>query len=63
MLRMRNKYCSNCLCTQRFHDLGTHLICERCMKRLERILPAPDRPSELRVAQWVERDEGRREAM
>ena len=51
MLRMRNKYCSNCLCTQRFHDLGTHLVCERCTKRLERIVP------------WVERVETRREAM
>lgn len=37
MLRMRNKYCSNCLSTQRFLDLGACLVCERCSKRLERV--------------------------
>ncbi|MCE9637326.1 MAG: hypothetical protein K8T90_16605 [Planctomycetes bacterium] len=37
MLRMRNKYCSNCLSTQRFLDLGSCLVCERCTKRLERV--------------------------
>jgi hypothetical protein len=37
MLRMLNKYCSNCLSTQRFLDLGACLICERCSKRLERV--------------------------
>lgn len=35
MLRTRNKYCSNCLATVRFLDLGDHLVCERCNKRLE----------------------------
>ncbi len=35
MLRTQNKYCSNCLSTQRFLDLGSCLICERCSKRLE----------------------------
>jgi hypothetical protein len=37
MLRMMNKYCSNCLSTQRFLDLDTCLVCERCTKRLIRI--------------------------
>ncbi len=36
MLRMINQYCSNCLSTQRFLDLGATLTCERCNKRLER---------------------------
>ena len=37
MLNLRNKYCSNCLRTQRFLDLGAYLVCERCSKRLERV--------------------------
>jgi hypothetical protein len=37
MLRMRNKYCSNCLKTQRFLDLGSYLVCIVCSKRLERL--------------------------
>lgn len=39
MLKTQNKCCSNCLCTQRFQDLGSHLVCQRCSKRLERITP------------------------
>ncbi len=62
MLRMRNKYCSNCLRTQRFLDLGNYLVCERCSKRLDRILPASPRPDG-RIVPWVERSEVRREAM
>ena len=62
MLRMRNKYCSNCLKTQRFLDLDAYLVCERCSKRLERIVPAPVR-TEVRIVPWAERIEGRREAM
>jgi hypothetical protein len=62
MLRMRNKYCSNCLRTQRFLDLGSYLVCERCSKRLDRILAAPHRV-EARIVPWVERVETRREAM
>ena len=42
MLRLINLYCSSCLRTQRFLDLGTHLICEVCTKRLERVLPRRD---------------------
>ena len=38
MLRMRNKYCSVCLSSQRFLDLGAFLVCERCTKRLERVI-------------------------
>lgn len=48
MLRMRNKYCSNCLSTQRFLDLGICLVCERCNKRLEVVAERP-----------AARDEGR----
>ena len=62
MLRMRNKYCSNCLKTQRFLDLGSYLVCERCSKRLDRILPAPER-ADARIVAVVERVETRREAM
>ncbi|MDO8628779.1 MAG: hypothetical protein Q7R56_03420 [Nanoarchaeota archaeon] len=47
--RMKEEYCSNCLRTQGFHDLGSHLVCERCTKRLERTLPVTTRPV------WVER--------
>jgi DNA-directed RNA polymerase subunit RPC12/RpoP len=59
---MRNKYCSNCLRTQRFLDLGSYLVCERCSKRLERLLPARE-PQDARIVAWVERVEPRREAM
>ena len=62
MLMMRNKYCSNCLKTQRFLDLGSYLVCERCSKRLDRILPATHKP-EARLVPWAERVESRREAM
>lgn len=62
MLRMRNKYCSNCLKTQRFLDLGSYLVCERCSKRLERVVPATER-GEARIVPWAERVEIRREAM
>ena len=62
MLRMRNKYCSNCLRTQRFLDLGGYLVCERCSKRLDRILPAAQR-LDARVVPWSDRIEVRREAM
>ena len=62
MLRMRNKYCSNCLKTQRFLDLGSYMVCERCSKRLDRILPSTQRV-DARVVPWMERVEARREAM
>jgi hypothetical protein len=57
VLRMRNKYCSNCLSTQRFLDLGACLVCERCSKRLERVgavqeRAAAERPAPLLVA-WA----------
>ncbi len=45
MLRTRNKYCSNCLATVRFLDLGDHLVCERCNKRLEIGAPSAGRPA------------------
>jgi hypothetical protein len=66
MLMMRNKYCSNCLKTQRFLDLGSYLVCERCSKRLERIGVATSRSGttvEPRIVTWMERVEIRREAM
>jgi DNA-directed RNA polymerase subunit RPC12/RpoP len=64
MLRMRNKYCSNCLRTQRFLDLGSYLVCERCSKRLDRLVPAALKP-DARIVPWVERvvEAPRREAM
>ena len=37
MLRKINRYCSNCLRTRRFLDLGSHLVCECCSKRLVRV--------------------------
>ncbi len=50
---MRNRYCSNCLRTERFLDLGGFLVCQRCSKRLERLnttefaaLLAQPRPTE-----------------
>ncbi|MDO8556390.1 MAG: hypothetical protein Q7R96_04435 [Nanoarchaeota archaeon] len=34
---IRNKYCSDCLYTHRFLDLGRYIIGEECHKRLERV--------------------------
>ena len=67
MLRTRNKYCSNCLATQRFLDLGTTLVCERCSKRLDvtpRVAGAggADAHPEGRLIVWAERSEAQREA-
>ena len=69
MLRMCNKYCSNCLKTQRFLDLGSYLVCERCSKRLERIAATPlriDAKTDSRpafgIVPWMERGDVR-EAM
>lgn len=66
MLKMRNKYCSNCLATQRFLDLGTCLVCERCTKRLERVgAPAEhgEAPHDARVVVWADHTGRRREAV
>lgn len=66
VLRMRNKYCSNCLSTQRFLDLGSCLVCERCSKRLDRIEPVRAPRPEGRLVPWTsvfERPGTRREAM
>ena len=62
VLKLLNHYCSNCLRTQRFLDLGSHLVCECCSKRLDchRTTPAP---CERRVVPWAERHERRRDAM
>ncbi len=38
-----NSYCTNCLRTRRFYDRPTHLVCETCRKRLEKVVPL--RPS------------------
>jgi len=62
VLKTRNKYCSNCLRTQRFLDLGTYLVCERCSKRLERAEPARETP-ETRYVPWIEPTKKRRDAM
>ncbi len=65
MLRMQNKYCSNCLRTQRFLDLGVYLVCERCSKRLERLerRPEPAARADVPHAPWAERAQPLREAM
>ena len=62
MLRQMNRYCSNCLRTQRFLDLGTHMVCECCSKRLIRIQPVVEK-RETAVVGWAERTEQRRDAM
>jgi len=36
-----NAYCTTCLRTRRFYDRPTHLVCETCSKRLDKV--APDR--------------------
>lgn len=36
-----NAYCATCLRTRRFFDRPTHLQCETCAKRLDKV--APDR--------------------
>ena len=46
-----NLYCSNCLCTKRFLDLGSHLVCEYCAKRVERIGPTAERLHTLSATQ------------
>ena len=35
-----NAYCTTCLATRRFFDRPTHLSCETCAKRLEKVSPA-----------------------
>jgi len=57
VLRTRNKYCSNCLSTQRFIDLGASLVCERCSKRLEVVDSGLPPRTEGRVVPWSERYE------
>jgi len=34
-----NAYCTTCLRTRRFHDRPTHLVCETCSKRLDKVSP------------------------
>lgn len=34
-----NAYCANCLQTRRFFDRPTHLQCETCAKRLDKVAP------------------------
>lgn len=38
-----NAYCTTCLRTRRFFDRRTHIVCETCSKRLEKV--SPDRGS------------------
>ena len=59
MLRLVNRYCSNCLRTQRFLDLGAHLVCVCCTKRLDRARPEPV-TIESPVVAWGEGTERRR---
>ena len=39
MSRVNNKYCTQCLRTRRFFEVGDHLICERCRKLLYKATP------------------------
>lgn len=34
-----NVYCTTCLRTRRFYDRPTHLVCETCQKRLDKVAP------------------------
>jgi len=34
-----NAYCTTCLRTRRFFDRPTHLLCETCSKRLDKVAP------------------------
>lgn len=34
-----NAYCTNCLKTRRFYDRPTHMVCETCSKRLDKVAP------------------------
>ncbi len=34
-----NAYCANCLRTRRFFDRPTHLQCETCARRLDKVAP------------------------
>ena len=34
-----NTYCTTCLVTRRFFDRPTHLVCETCAKRLDKVSP------------------------
>ena len=43
----KNAYCSTCLRTRRFHERPTHIVCETCSKRLDKV--APERGSRMRV--------------
>lgn len=38
-VRTQNRYCSTCLRTKRFIDLGATLQCSVCAKRLHRVEP------------------------
>ena len=64
MLKILNHYCSNCLRTQRFLDLGYRLVCECCSKYLERVAPEGDQQEKKKavVVQTVE-DRRQQEAM
>lgn len=67
MLRLVNRYCSNCLRTQRFVDLDAHLVCVCCTKRLERVRPSTvtvslPRNADGAIVTWAERRKLRRDA-
>jgi len=45
MRRFKLRYCSNCLRTERFLDLGPRLVCVRCSKALWKThVPANRKP-------------------
>ncbi len=37
MTRMFNRYCTRCMQTRRFFELGEHYVCERCRKLLHKV--------------------------
>ena len=34
-----NRYCTTCLQTRKFLDRSTHIVCETCSKRLDKVTP------------------------
>ncbi len=39
MKRVNNRYCTTCLRTRQFHEVGDHYVCERCRKMLFKVTP------------------------
>jgi hypothetical protein len=39
MRRAHNRYCTRCLKTRSFHEVGDTYVCECCRKLLHKVLP------------------------